>query len=71
MSQGPMYKCSVCSLGVIALKSGDETTFIRGCKCNAAVTASMRATVVARGGTKQQTRAILTGAQPPESAERG
>lgn len=53
MAMEPMYRCSACSLGVIALKGkDDEVTFIRGCRCEgAAIIGRMQATVVARGGT--------------------
>lgn len=56
MAMEPMYRCSACALGVIAIKKGegegDEVTFIRGCRCEgAAIIGRMQATVVARGGT--------------------
>lgn len=77
MAMEPMYRCSACSLGVIAIKKGDgeseEVTFIRGCRCEgAAIIGRMQATVVARGGTMSDGPArkpvLSDGAvQPPAS----
>ncbi len=51
MVKGPRYRCSACSMGVIVLANTEQTTVIRGCKCeNASIVADCSATVVARGG---------------------
>ncbi len=65
----PRYRCSKCAMGVIVLPKGDETHIIRGCTCDAPISADMSATVVACGGV-QQTARKSTLTSGPSSGEK-